>query len=134
MFTFDSQKKKHFKRKLESVFKKIWDVEFLVGEYKKTREGFRMEYDRLREMIDAFNTRIKLEKEKEDKDKTIIEQMEKAIERYAPDMDQLKKQMAQMDLLIEGPAPVEQANRPLNETLDNFRGVVATLKEIIRKL
>ena len=134
MNIFSNPKKEHFKNKLKVIQKKIWDSEFLRDEYKKTREGFRMEYDRLKEMKDAFETRIKQENEKEDKDKTIIEQMEKAIERYNPDMEQLKKQMEQMDLLIEGPAPVEQQNRPINEILGNMRGVIETLKAIIKKL
>jgi len=59
-------KKKHFKKKLEGVQKRIWDIEFLRSEYKATREGFRSEYDRLKELQDAANVRIAAEKEKED--------------------------------------------------------------------
>ena len=127
-------KKNHFKDKLWGVQRKIWDVEFLKDQYKLTREGFRAEYDRLKELEDAANVRIEAEKTKEDPDKTIIEQLTKLKERYDPDMGQLKKQMAQMDLLIEGPAPEGSQNRPLNETIDGLRTVQSLLKEIINKL
>lgn len=131
---FVNNKKQHFKNKLQEVSRMLYDAEYLKDEYKHIREGARAEYDRLRELQDAANVRISSEKQKEDPDKTIIEQMERLKERYAPDMEQFKQQMTQMDLLIEGPAPVEQKNKPINETLDNLRAVIANLKKIIKKL
>lgn len=126
--------KKHFKSKIKSTQKKIWDIEFLKSQYKMTREGFRTEYDRLKELEDAADTRIAQEKEKEDPDKTIIEQLEKLKERYAPDMLQLKKQMSQMDLIIEGPAPEGSQQRPINESIDGLRTVISLLKDRIKSL
>jgi phenylalanyl-tRNA synthetase alpha subunit len=131
---FINAKKQHFKKKLEGVQKRIWDVEFLRSEYKATREGFRSEYDRLKELQDAANVRIASEKEKEDPDKTIIEQLTKLKERYDPDMDQLKKQMDNMDLLIEGPAPQGSPQQPINTTLDGLRSVMVRLSEVIKKI
>ena len=129
---FINKKKQHFKKKLEGVQKRIWDIEFLRSEYKATREGFRVEYDRLKELQDAANVRIASEKEKEDPDKTIIEQLEKLKERYDPDMQQLKKQMDNMDLLIEGPAPEGSPQQPLNTTIDGLRSVMVRLKDFIK--
>lgn len=131
---FTNKKKQHFKKKLEGVQRRIWDVEFLRSEYKATREGFRTEYDRLKELQDAANVRIAAEKEKEDPDKTIIEQLTKLKERYDPDMEQLKKQMDNMDLLIEGPAPAGSPQQPINTTLDGLRSVMVRLKEVIKKI
>lgn len=125
-------RKKHFKNKIEVTLKKSFDVEFLIDQYKLTREGFRTEYDRLKELEDAANVRIAAEKEKEDPDKTIIEQLEKLKERYAPDMAALKKQMETIDTQIEGPAPA--GRQSLNETLDNLRTVVGLLRERVAKL
>lgn len=131
---FTNKKKQHFKKKLEGVQKRIWDIEFLRSEYKETREGFRVEYDRLKELQDAANVRIAAEKEKEDPDKTIIEQLEKLKERYDPDMQQLKKQMDTMDKLIEGPAQEGSPQQPLNTTIDGLRSVMVRLKDLIKKI
>ena len=127
-------KKWHFRNKLYSVYRRIADTEFLREEYKATREGFRREYDRLNELIDAANVRTKAEKEKEDPDKTIIEQLDKLKKRYEPDVDQLKKQMDNIDLLIEGPVPEGSPQQPVNAVLDNLRSVVVRLKEVIKSL
>ena len=131
---FTNKKKQHFNKKLEGVQRRIWDIEFLRSEYKETREGFRVEYDRLKELVDAANVRIAAEKEKEDQDKTIIEQLEKLKERYDPDMIQLKKQMDMMDVLIDGPVPEGSQQQPLNTTIAGLRSVMVRLKDLINKL
>ena len=131
---FTNKKKQHFNKKLEGVQKRIWDIEFLRSEYKETREGFRVEYDRLKELVDAANVRIAAEKEKEDADKTIIEQLEKLKERYDPDMRQLKKQMDMMDVLIDGPVPEGSQQQPLNTTIAGLRSVMVRIKDLINKL
>ncbi len=129
---FNSHKKKHFKNKIDVTLRKLYDVEFLVEQYKLTREGFRSEYDRLKELEDAANVRIAQEKEKEDPDKTLLDNLKKLKERYAPDMAALKKQMETIDLQIEGPSPVGSSS--LNETMDNLKTVIGLLREKVAKL
>ena len=124
--------KKHLKKKILVTKWKIWDIEFLRDQFKLTREGFRVEYDRLGELIDAANTRISQEKEKEDPDKTIMEQLENLKNRYEPDREKLKHQMATIDTQIEGPAPA--GGSCLNENIENLRTVVGLLQERIKKL
>lgn len=126
--------KRHYKDKILVTQKKRADVEFLKHQYKLMREGFRVEYDRLREQEDACNVRIDQEKAKEDQDKTIIEQLEKLKEKYKPDLEGLKRQMTDMDLMIEGPVKPEQQPRPVNEVIENLRSVEGMLKEMLGKL
>ena len=128
------EQKKHFKSKITNTQKKIWDIIFLRDQYKLTREGFRAEYDRLKELEDAANVRIEAENVKPDPDKTIIEQLSKLKERYEPDMLQLKKQMSQMDLIIEGPAPEGSQQRPINEQIDGLKQVIQLLKDKVAQL
>ena len=49
-------KKKHFRNKLEVTQKKIWDLEFLLAQYRLMKEGFRVEYDKISEMLDGVET------------------------------------------------------------------------------
>src|SRR3990167_10216726 len=97
--------KQHYSNKIQIIKKKILDVEFLVEEYKMTREGFRTEYDRMKEMQDACVVRTEEENKKEDKDKDVIAQLKKLKEKYDPDILKLQKQMETIDLQIDGPLP-----------------------------
>ena len=51
-------KKQHYKNKLEVTQKKIWDMEFLLEQYKLMKEGFRVEYDKISEMLDGVETYV----------------------------------------------------------------------------
>src|SRR3990167_6583881 len=132
---FNSEKrfaKRHYNNKIQIIRKKILDVGFLVDEYKMTREGFRTEYDRIKEMQDACVVRIEGENKKEDKDKDVIAQLTKLKEKYDPDILKLQKQMETIDLQIDGPLPNGQ--QCLKETLDGLRTVIELLKRKIAKL
>jgi hypothetical protein len=125
-------KKKHFKNKMEITQKKIWDLEFLLEQYKLMKEGFRIEYDKISEMLDGVETyeflirklgleeaketmkdaelsyKIKSEK-KDDKDKElnkeeqdILTSLQNEIKGKKDDMEKLKKQMKDVDIMIEG--------------------------------
>lgn len=124
--------KKHYKDKRDIVYKKILDIEFLVDEYKQTREGFRNEYDRIKEMQDACEVRIAAEKAKEDSDKTILQQMKKLHDKYDPDIKKLEAQMEAIDKQIEGPLP--QGQQTLVETMDGLRAVSQLLISKIKRL
>ena len=56
------QRKRHFKSRIKVLKKKIWDFEYLKYEMKSMREGFRMQYDRMREEMDACKRRLAGEK------------------------------------------------------------------------
>ena len=55
-------------------------------------------------------------------------------EKAQPDVDGLKRQMSDMDLMIEGPVKPEHQPRPVNEVLENLRSVEGMLAEMINKL
>ena len=93
----------HYNAKREVMYKKEWDLRFLIEQYKLVREGVRKEFDRLHEQMDAFKKRVEAEKAKEDPDKTIVEQMEKKIEATQSDVNQLSQQLEGLDNQIEGP-------------------------------
>ena len=133
MFNSDKRfAKRHYNNKIQIIRKKILDVEFLVDEYKMTREGFRTEYDRIKEMQDACVVRIEEENKKEDKDKDVIAQLTKLKEKYDPDILKLQKQMETIDLQIDGPLPNGQ--QCLKETMEGLRTVIDLLKRKISKL
>lgn len=121
------RKRWHLKRKMEMTQKKIWDLEFLREKMRSVREGFRVEYDRIKEMLDAAERRIKQEREKEDPDRTIIESMERMKDRFEPDMKQLEEQMGSIDKQIEGEGGI-------NEGIEGFVTVLGLLKEYRKKV
>ncbi len=120
-------KKKHYLSKIELHQKKIWDLEFLRDQQKAIRESFRQEYDKINESMDAATARLEVEKQKEDPDKTIVENMENLIKRITPDSAQLKTQMEAIDTQIEG-------NGGINDLIDKQRMVIHLLQESIRKI
>ena len=121
MFTFNKHKR-HIQGKIEVTQKKIWDLEFLKEKLKAMREGFRQEYDRLQEQVDAATLRLEVENKKEDADKTIVENLTKFKERIDPDIGQLKTQMAAVESQIEG-------DNGVNQSIDGLRTVLGMLVE-----
>lgn len=126
-FTLKQKKRKHLKGKIEIVKKKIWDLEFLLEKYKAMREGFRTEYDRIREQVDASQTRLAEELKKEDPDKTIKTNLEEMIKRFEPDMEQLKKQIDEIDGQIESDGGVLS-------TIESYRTVIDLMNGYIKKI
>jgi hypothetical protein len=158
-------KKRHFKNKLEVTQRKILDVEFLLDNYKQMREGFRTEYDRIKEELDGVETyeflikklgveeakevmkdaeksyklrdEMKDEKDKElnKEEEDILTNLKNNIVGKKNDMEILKKQMKDVDVMIEGdpeqPASVSQS---VNQNLSNLRSVIDMLRQIIKKL
>jgi chromosome segregation ATPase len=96
------KKKKHIRSKILITKKKLWDLEFYRKQLENEREGFRSEYDRIKESIDAAQLRLRGENEKEDPDKTIVDNLENLIKRYTPDLEQLKAQMQAIDMQVDG--------------------------------
>lgn len=154
-----NQKKRHYKDKILVTKKKIWDVEFLLAQYKLMREGFRVEYDRIKEELDAVNTykelieSVGMEKAKElmknaekamearneksdyklnDEEKEVVETMKKNAQGKEDDIARLKKQMETLDMQMDGPLPAGQQS--VRQTLDNLKSVVSMLKDQIKSI
>lgn len=124
---FKSTKQKHFDSKIIVTDKKIWDLEFLREKMKAMREGFRQEYDRLSEQTDAATRRLAVENTKEDGDATIKANLQGLIDRYAPDIEQLKKQMEGIDSQVESPEGVNSSI----EGLKTVRGLLIEYRKQI---
>jgi hypothetical protein len=152
-------KKKHFQGKLEATWRKLWDVEFLLEQYKMMREGFRVEYDKIKELLDGVVTYEFLirklgldsarelmknadlayknrEEMKDDKDKDltkeeldILTSIQNEIKGKNDDMDRLRKQMKDVDLMIEGdPEQPLSMNKSVNQNISNLRSVIDMIK------
>lgn len=131
LFSEKWAKKRHYSRKIQVTKMKMWDVEFLREKMRMMREGFRVEYDRIKEIVDAATIRLAAEKEKQDPDKTICTNLENLIKRHEPDMQQFIKQMEGIDAQIEGPL---EGQTSLNDTIDGYRTVMGLLRDFKRKL
>lgn len=121
------RKRRHVQRKIRMSEQKMWDLEFLRDKLKAMKEGFRMERDRLMEMVDASNLRLEAENKKEDPDKTIKDNLERLKEKYEPDIKQLETQMDAIEGQITGAQGVE-------EGIDGYRTVIGLLKEHKEKI
>lgn len=72
---------------------------------------------------------------KEDPDKTIIENLENTIKKISPDVEQLKKQIGQLDQRIEGPLRDENGvDHSLNGSSEDLVTVINLLKNHIKNL
>ena len=112
----------HYGRKMRVTEMKRWDLEFYKVKLKEVREGQRMEYDRIKETLDAAKTRLEREKAKEDGDKTIKENLAKLIEQQTQDTKNLETQMQTIDNQIEGVGGVNE----------NVSGLI-TVNQMLRK-
>lgn len=127
MGLFRTARQKHLDEKTLVTQKKIWDLEFLLEKMGAMREGFRVEFDRLQEQVDAANLRLDEENKKEDPDATIRKNLTNLIERYTPDIEQLKKQIEGVDSQIHGPDGIE-------ENIEGLHTVIGMLREHRKKV
>jgi len=81
-----------------------------------------MEYDRLKEQLDACDQKTIQENLKPEPDKAVIDSLAKLKERTQPDVDQLLEQMKAIDSQIEG----EQG---INSKIDGAHSLMTMLKE-----
>lgn len=91
------RKKRHYRSKFWLKWGMIWDLEFLIRSLESSKEGYRVEYDRINEIIAAALVRITEEKGKEKPDKELMDSLQRLIDKHQPDADQLKKQMIAID-------------------------------------
>lgn len=118
-----TERRLHYRKKTQVLRWKIWDAEFIRVQHKSMREGIRMEYDRLQEIIDACRTRIKNENESGKPNKDVIANMDKTIKDREPNVTQFKNQMDAIDQEIE----------KTTQAIDGYRVVINLLKEEIKK-
>ena len=126
-FSLRWKKKLHIERKYDWTLKKVWDWEFFREKLYETREGFRMEYDRLRELEDQTRRRIEEEKQKPEPSQTIIYNLEKLIKSQEPDIKQLTVQMEAIDKQVEEEGGV-------NNTIKGYRGTLELLKQYQKRI
>lgn len=115
-----NQKKKHFKDKLYITNQKIWDNEFLILQLREMREGFRREYDRIKEMVMGYTVRL----EKLPKDSEEIPQVQAQIEGLSKDLKQLEEQMDGVD------AQAKQSE----QAIEGYRQVITMLEKHLKNI
>lgn len=117
-------RKRHFKEKLETQVRKMWDMDFAKSKYKQVKEDMRMEYDRMSENIPAFEQRLKtLQERNEPTDADDIKNTEAILEARKKDVAQLKEQMDAMDLQIQ----------QSDDNIEGYRSIITMLKEFIKQ-
>lgn len=134
MIFFKNEKKNHFLGKVKLTKMKIWDLEFMVGQLKQLRDGWRQEYDRLQEQVDAATVRLADENKKEDPDKTIVGNLENLLTRYAPDIEQLKKNMDGIDRQIDGYDDTEGHHEGMRDTIEAHRSNLLLISQFVKSL
>lgn len=131
-------KKRHLKSKVEVTQKKIWDFEFYRRQLENEKEGIRLEYDRIKEALDAATLRLKIENEKpaDQQDKQVIANLENLVKKYTPDMEQMKGQMSAIDFQIDGYEMDDPENpgqkvrkQGVKEMIEQHRSLMGLLNE-----
>lgn len=89
-------KRLHFSKKYRQNLHKMWDMEFVLHGSRETREGFRMEYDRMMEKLNGLRKVLKQQKKKK-ADSNTLKALRKSITETKTDIEQLKGQMDKID-------------------------------------
>ena len=92
--------------------------------FMQIREGIRVDYNRIKEQIDAANVKIGSEKERKNPDEKIIHKMEQFIKDKEKDIKQLEEQMAEMDKAIP---ETESTKIKQIEAARSYKGIVEKL-------
>jgi len=102
MFWKKHKKRKFLKKQIEKFHRVLWSLEIKEEATKEIREGLRVQYDRIAETIDAEETRIKLEKEKEKIDMDLVEKLVASMEKRKVDLKTFDDGMKGCDIEIDG--------------------------------
>lgn len=114
-----------FLKEYEKMMQRIHKAVFIREKLKETREEIRREYDKVSEDLDATKIALDLNQKKENPDKTIKENLEKAIENKNQDITQLKIQIDQLDKQITEPGGIE-------DTIASYRAILPLIERLIR--
>lgn len=121
--TIPYSRKRHFKEKLETQVRKMWDTEFAKEKYKQVREDMRTEYDRMAENLPAYEERLrKLNERNEPTDAEDIKNTEATLAARKQDVAQLKEQLEGMD------AQIKQAD----DNIDGYRSIIIMIEEFLK--
>lgn len=120
-----NQRKKHFKKRLESLNAGLYDLEFHLSKLRKLKEGIREQYDKVNEQVMLASAQLKNEQEKPEPNKEAIESLERIVASRKEDLDKLTKQMEGLDSEIEGP------ENPKN--IVNQMDAIHTLQEMMEE-
>ncbi len=134
MFGLD-RKTRHFKARLRGVENAIFDLSFNRAKLKMIREQMRQQYDRIKETVSSATAALELEKAKETKDQTSIDNLEKVIDRYSPDLQYLEAQLTGMDNAIDC-EQLDKNGNPIgiNQRIEAARVMKDMLSEYIKTL
>ena len=113
----------YFFREYELAYRQIWRAEFFRESKQELREEIRREYDKATETTDAAKQRLDAENQKEDKDKTILDSLQKTIDVKAKEISQFKEQIDHIDAEIRG----------YTEALESLRVTLPLVEKYIKK-
>lgn len=96
-------KKRYFKIKVQKTLMQIWDLEFRRDHLRGIREAVRQQRDRVKETSEVAKRRQEEEAAKgEASDKKVIESLENLIKKCEPDLEQMAKQLSDLENETEG--------------------------------
>jgi len=130
------RRKNHFKLELLSRQRQLWNHEFLLAKARAEREGFRMEYDRMKERLEQVQQKLEMEREKKQQDTKILKNLKKLLRQLKPDVKQLEERLKALDVWIEGPKvdPDTGMDTSIKAAMDSLRSVIEMLKDYRSKL
>lgn len=129
------EKRIYFKAKLNQVKRFIWDLEFSRAKLRTLKEQMRQQYDRLKETSAMAETQLEAEKAKEKPDQAVMDNLKKVLEKYAPDIEYLTKQMEGVDNAIETQAVDEKGNPVgVNPRIEAARAMKQMLQDYMKTL
>jgi len=103
----DTQRKAFFIREYQQMVHRMWRGEFVMAKKKEIREDIRRQYDKVNEDLLAVknaynNEEKKLNQETREKLRGGIENKEKDIVQFKEQIDQIDKEMADLNELLKG--------------------------------
>lgn len=123
-------RKKHFKKRLQSITAGLYDLEFHLSKLRKLKEGIREQYDKVNEQVMLASAQLKNEQDKPEPNKETVESLERIVSSRKEDLDKLTKQMEGLDSEIEGP---ENPKNVVNQ-MDAIHTLQEMMKEHIKSL
>lgn len=127
-----NKKKQYFKRKLDSVVKTIWDLEFKREKTLTIREEIRQEYENQKAKLEVLQARIKSEKDEAERKK--LDDNEALLTR---DIERFEAQMKGLDLEVSGSKPTEEYRdgvQGINHQIDSLHELRMMLQQYIKTL
>lgn len=128
-------KKAHYKQRLASTNKMIWDLEFKISKTKMIREDIREEYDSMNARKATVENQLKnWPKKQEEGERKRLEDQLVLIER---DLTRFKAQMEALDNEVYG-AKKSNENpdgiRGITQDIESYRELIEMLKDHIKSI